>query len=112
EEFALLIPDVNTTALREIMEKIRTSIEHDVRCGDTPVTASFGASLLREGESETEWGKRVDAAMYRAKREGRNRSVIDGLSSSAGSDGRVLASVGNSPDLPSDRVPPVDHTKP
>ena len=86
EEFALLLPDTDTDALREITEKIRATVAREVRCGDTPITASFGASVLREGESEAEWRDRVDAAMYRAKREGRNRSVIIGPTPAVGSD--------------------------
>lgn len=77
EEFALLIPNADSAGLREVAEKIRTCIERDVVCGDAPVTASFGASLLRTNESESHWRDRVDAAMYRAKHEGRNRTVVD-----------------------------------
>ena len=91
EEFALLIPDANSDALRETTEKIRKGIEREVSCGDRPITASFGASELRMNESESQWLDRVDAAMYRAKREGRNRSVIDDAIVSESSDhiGRV-----------------------
>src|SRR5690606_6511143 len=48
EEFALLLPDTDTEALREITEKIRATVAREVRCGDTPITASFGAGVLRE----------------------------------------------------------------
>ncbi len=111
EEFALLIADANPADLREITEKIRTGIARDVRCADIPVTASFGASLLRAGETEAEWRERVDAAMYRAKREGRNRSVIEGLSLPANDDGSPLAFAEKSSDLAQDRIVPIDHTK-
>lgn len=92
EEFALLIPDADSAALRAVAEKIRISIERDVFCGDTPVTASFGASVLRVDESESHWRDRVDAAMYRAKHEGRNRSVVDELPATGGHTSEAEAS--------------------
>ena len=112
EEFALLIPDADSTALREVAEKIRASIEREVSCGDTPVTASFGASVLRANESEAHWRDRVDAAMYRAKREGRNRSVVDEWPSNGGHTPRAdaLHSI-NANDSMRDRADSVGHTK-
>ncbi len=77
EEFALLLPDTDTATLHEVAEKIRLAIARDVSCGGLPVTASFGAGVLRDGESEAQWRERVDAAMYRAKHEGRNRTVTE-----------------------------------
>jgi diguanylate cyclase (GGDEF)-like protein len=111
EEFALLIPDIDVVALHDIAEKIRTTIAREVSCGDTPVTASFGASVLRANESESQWRERADAAMYRAKREGRNRSVIDGLPTPASGPGAFPGSVETSPALPTDRVIPLDQTR-
>jgi diguanylate cyclase len=79
EEFALLIPDSDPNALREITEKVRLAVQHDVHCGDIDVSISLGASIMRRGESASEWQARADSAMYRAKRDGRNRSVVDEL---------------------------------
>ncbi|SFN59170.1 GGDEF domain-containing protein [Dokdonella immobilis] len=92
EEFALLIPDADAQALWEIAEKVRESLMREVRCGEFPITASFGGSLLRANESERQWRERADAAMYRAKREGRNRSIVDGVSRPANDN--LLASAG------------------
>lgn len=79
EEFALLIPDTSASALRDIAEKVRLAVMRNVQCGDLDVTASLGASILRSGETANVWRARADAAMYRAKHEGRNRTVIDEL---------------------------------
>lgn len=79
EEFALLVPDTNTDILRDIAEKVRLRIQSEVRSGDSIVTISLGAGILRSGETANDWRARVDAAMYRAKNEGRNRTVIDEL---------------------------------
>ncbi len=79
EEFALLIPDTDPSTLRDIAEKIRLTIQSEVRCGDTAITISLGGGILRNGEMTDDWRARVDAAMYRAKNQGRNRTVIDEL---------------------------------
>ena len=77
EEFALLVCDSSRGELHDIAEKLRLAIQHQVHCGGSAVTASFGASILRPGESTRSWQTRADAAMYRAKHEGRNRTVVD-----------------------------------
>ncbi len=87
EEFALLIPDTSPAALRDIAEKVRLAVKRDVHCGDTAVTASLGASILNSGETANDWRARADAAMYRAKHNGRNRTIIDELAAADSSTG-------------------------
>jgi diguanylate cyclase (GGDEF)-like protein len=79
EEFALLLP---CTALDEAMivaEKIRTTIGDtpvDVEGVSVPVTASVGGAAARTGVSAYEvLINDADAALYSAKRQGRNRCV-------------------------------------
>ena len=43
------------------------------RAGDAPVTASFGVAEARAGEDLADSIRRADEAMYRAKRNGRDR---------------------------------------
>lgn len=76
EEFSLLLPGVTAGSLREVAEKLRQAVERDLRCGDRPITVSVGAALFRPGESTAQWLARADAAMYEAKRQGRNRTVV------------------------------------
>lgn len=76
EEFGLLLPGVSAAALGEVAEQLRTVVEHEVRCEGRPITISVGAAPFRAGESSAEWLGRADAAMYEAKRLGRNRTVI------------------------------------
>ena len=77
EEFGLLVPGAPATTLLAIAEKLRRTVEREVRCGHRPVTISVGATPYCPGEAPSNWQRRADAAMYRAKRTGRNRSVVD-----------------------------------
>ena len=42
-----------------------------------PITVSIGVAEHRCGESASDWFERVDAALYQAKLEGRNRVQVD-----------------------------------
>jgi diguanylate cyclase (GGDEF)-like protein len=77
EEFVLLIPIPDAGALAEIDPSLRLRVEQELRVGGDPVTVSIGAASLRPGEDWPDRLARADAALYRAKREGRNRTVID-----------------------------------
>ena len=77
EEFGLLLPGANAATLWGIAESLRESVESEVQCHGRNVTISIGASRFRPGESVSDWLSRTDAAMYRAKRSGRNRSVFE-----------------------------------
>ncbi|MDH5833474.1 GGDEF domain-containing protein [Luteimonas kalidii] len=75
EEFTLLLPGASGAALWAIAEKLRSAVETDVQCRGRTVTISIGAASHQGGESAAEWLARADAAMYRAKRGGRNRTM-------------------------------------
>lgn len=77
EEFGLLVPGADGGSLRFIAEKLRATIEEELDCNGTPITVSIGATWFVPGESAGELLARADAAMYRAKREGRNRVVFE-----------------------------------
>jgi diguanylate cyclase len=80
EEFAAVLLDVTqeqmTRFAERVMESVRElSVEHG---GQTmKVTLSLGLASLRPGEPVASWLGRADAALYRAKREGRDRSIIE-----------------------------------
>jgi diguanylate cyclase (GGDEF)-like protein len=78
EEFGLLLPGADAQSLQHIAEKLRRTVEAEVRCGDHGVSISLGAASYCPGESAGSWQRRADLAMYRAKRDGRNRTVFDG----------------------------------
>ena len=80
EEFVVLLPGVGQPAAAALAERIRTGLERAcVRAGDHDVriTASIGVATER-GESMPALDamlRGADAALYAAKREGRNRVV-------------------------------------
>jgi diguanylate cyclase len=78
EEFVLLMPATNCAALRGIDANLRSRIAAELSYNGVAVTVSIGAAALRPGEDWQGWLARADAALYQAKNEGRNRTVVDG----------------------------------
>jgi len=82
EEFVVLMPDTDYRQAQNVAERVRTAVAE--RAFDTAarqplaVTVSVGVAL-NETENDTPEMilKRADVALYRAKREGRNRVVFD-----------------------------------
>jgi diguanylate cyclase (GGDEF)-like protein len=79
EEFAILLPETNLEGAQAVAESVRRSIEGlEVSGGQgrqLRVTASFGVVAHRPGQTEAEVFAAADMALYRAKREGKNRVV-------------------------------------
>jgi diguanylate cyclase (GGDEF)-like protein len=76
EELALLLPAANGAAAQVVGEKIRAAIAAlavEVDGRTIGATASFGVAEMRPGLSAVELIARADAALYRAKRAGKNR---------------------------------------
>lgn len=82
EEFVVLMPDTDYRQAEIVAERVRHSISErtfEVSAGrPLSVTVSAGVAL-NETASDTPESliKRADVALYRAKREGRNRVVFD-----------------------------------
>jgi diguanylate cyclase (GGDEF)-like protein len=88
EEFAILIPDCTAIQARERAERLRQAIAAAPLWGDTRsvvITASFGVtSTDHSGYELRQLMIDADNALYKAKREGRNRVVYaDGDDTSA-----------------------------
>jgi diguanylate cyclase (GGDEF)-like protein len=79
EEFAVLLPNHDVKAASAVAERIRATVEGlRMNEGDDicSFTVSVGIGLWEGGERGwTEMLRRADVALYRAKREGRNRVV-------------------------------------
>jgi two-component system, cell cycle response regulator len=85
EEFAVVMPETDLDAALQIAERLRS------RIGDTPVesadgapftvTVSIGVAALQPDSEEEPRAafRRADAALYAAKRAGRNRVIADGV---------------------------------
>lgn len=76
EEFLVLFTATEKGALPRLCKALRARIEAQLRCGDEPITASVGCAMLERGEDFTSWLARADAALYRAKHDGRNRVAL------------------------------------
>ena len=82
EEFVLVLPDSDEKAALSIAERLRARMDHDpipVAGGqkELSITISLGVASVR-GPTDTAEAllKRADEALYRAKREGRNRVML------------------------------------
>jgi diguanylate cyclase (GGDEF)-like protein len=79
EEFAVLLPGTDAEGAAVVAERVRARLaRHVVLTADGHpiyVTASFGVAAFPESESETALIAAADAALYAAKRAGRNRVV-------------------------------------
>jgi diguanylate cyclase (GGDEF)-like protein len=73
DEFAIVFADAGLEAASSICERIRRAIEHHTDDGAPPVTVSIGLAEAVAGDGVAALLARADAALYRAKAEGRNR---------------------------------------
>jgi diguanylate cyclase (GGDEF)-like protein len=75
DEFLLLLPDTDLNAAQTVAEDLRSRIAASAIAGTPPVTVSIGLAVLQPGQQMDAWMHEADAALYRAKQQGRNRVV-------------------------------------
>lgn len=83
EEFCLVVWNCGLDDAARLAERIRfafAQMEHRGVGSDIRLTASFGVAEMRRGERYESLFSRADAALYRAKDEGRNQVVTDNRS--------------------------------
>ncbi|MCX7620948.1 MAG: sensor domain-containing diguanylate cyclase [Acidimicrobiales bacterium] len=79
EEFVVLLPDTNILDAKAALERLQEALANDVqRSGTTPFTASWGLTDNTAGSTFDEMVAVADAALYSAKRAGRNCIMVDG----------------------------------
>lgn len=81
EEFAVFIPGANSIAARLYAEGVRSgfsSLSIANLGPDRRVSASFGVAQLKARDSLSDLLRRTDAALYEAKKSGRDRVCVSG----------------------------------
>jgi len=76
EEFVVLLPQTSLAVAAQVAEVLRATIEacpFHFKGERVVITTSIGLSTFRSGERGDQVLKRADAALYRAKDQGRNR---------------------------------------
>jgi diguanylate cyclase (GGDEF)-like protein len=82
EEFAVFLPGVNLAAARLYAETVRAAFGRlaiEGVAGDARFTASFGVAENAGNESLSDLRRRADAALYAAKKSGRDRVYVAGI---------------------------------
>lgn len=77
EEFLVIATGTGLEAATILAEKLRTAVESNDLHLQCQITVSAGVAEKRHGESVEAWLKRADAALYRAKNTGRNRTCTE-----------------------------------
>jgi diguanylate cyclase (GGDEF)-like protein/PAS domain S-box-containing protein len=77
EEFAVLLPDTPEPAAQEVANRLLQAIRQLQFSGDLRISASIGIACLdKSGQSFDVLLGQADAALYRAKAQGRDRAVL------------------------------------
>lgn len=79
EEFVLLLPGVDETDLRAVVNNLQQVLRKYMKSPGGPVTVSFGVASFKAGESVDNWLARADSALYRAKDTGRDKAVFSDI---------------------------------
>jgi diguanylate cyclase (GGDEF)-like protein len=77
DELVLLLTDTQLEGAENLAEKLRSMVESQVFPQGRQLTISIGASQYQAGDKPANMVGRADAALYRAKRGGRNKVGLD-----------------------------------
>jgi diguanylate cyclase len=82
EEFAVILPRTDLDDAHNVAQNIRHELARnplllDLTPSMKPVTVSIGGACYEPGDPLSEWVARTDAALYHAKKEGRDRVELD-----------------------------------
>ena len=77
DEFALVFDEASIEDAKIVCERIRNVIERHADDGAPRVTVSIGLAEASDDDTVESLLRRADAALYRAKAEGRNRVAAD-----------------------------------
>lgn len=77
EEFVILLPHISCKDASVLAERLRKSICSELLKKEIALTCSFGVTSLSIQDNEDSIMNRVDMALYKAKKGGRNMSVTE-----------------------------------
>jgi diguanylate cyclase (GGDEF)-like protein len=85
EEFLILLPGSDRDDAANLAERVRLAVQRDPQVGPWGLTVSLGVAVADRFSASNPLGllRRADAALYQAKRTGRNRVVVDDPASPA-----------------------------
>jgi diguanylate cyclase (GGDEF)-like protein len=85
EEFLILLPGSDREDASKLAERVRGAVQEDAQVGPWGLTVSAGVAVADRFSASNPLGllRRADAALYQAKRTGRNRVVVDDPTSPA-----------------------------
>lgn len=79
EEFVLLMPETSIDDALNLNDQLRKSLENsgfNYKGAPCPITASVGIAAIDEHDTPEQLLNKADKALYRSKREGRNRCTV------------------------------------
>ncbi len=79
EEFLIVLKNTSANLAREIAERVRRRVSErpvSVNGMEIPITVSLGLAVMSSGDNMETLLKGADAALYDAKRSGRNRMIV------------------------------------
>ena len=74
EEFVILLPDTHLKEAHIIADRIRNIIPQKIKINNNPITISGGVGEYK-GEDARDFFKKIDKALYEAKKSGKNKVV-------------------------------------
>ena len=79
EEFLILAPGADAQSAAALAERVRLAVQDDATAGPWHLTVSAGVAVADRFSAGSPLGllRRADAALYQAKRAGRNQVVVD-----------------------------------
>jgi len=75
EEFFILLPETSLEKARKLAIRLRKSVKEDSMLKKHNVNISGGVTQFKEGDTKKKLKERIDKALYKAKKQGRDRII-------------------------------------